>query len=103
MDPSRDEDDFEKLMCLVNETHESPVRPSSSGSSSGGHVKSPVDQFEEWLLEKPIPYISDDNSNQEDIFHYCHDHLSGQTHVDRRLVGERVHRRRLSYGLTQWL
>jgi hypothetical protein len=83
VDPSRDEDDFEKLMCLVNETHESPVRPSSSGSSSGGHVKSLVDQFEEWLLEKPIPYISDDNSNQEDIFHYCHDHLSGQPHVNQ--------------------
>ena len=70
---SRDEEYFEKQMCLTNESHEVQVRP----SRSGGYVKSPVDQFEEWILENPIPYISNDNFSQKDIFHCCHDQLTG--------------------------
>ena len=34
-------------------------------------------------MEKPIPYISNDNFNQEDIFDYWNDHLSGHAHVKR--------------------
>ena len=49
-EPSRDEDDFEKQMCLVNESDKTTVRSSPSQTQ--------VDQLEEWLLEKPIPYIS---------------------------------------------
>jgi hypothetical protein len=40
-----------------------------------------VDQFEGCLLEKPIPYISNDNFSQEVIFDYWNDNLSGHTHV----------------------
>jgi hypothetical protein len=32
-------------------------------------------------LEKPIPYISNDNFSQEGIFDYWNDHLSGHAHV----------------------
>jgi hypothetical protein len=28
-----------------------------------------LDQLEEWIKEKPIPYISHDKFRQEDIFH----------------------------------
>ena len=66
-------------MCLVNESHETPVRP----SSSGGYVKAPVDQLEEWTLEKPIPYIFNDNFSQEGIFHYWIDQLSGHAHANQ--------------------
>ncbi len=34
-------------------------------------------------MEKPIPYISNDNFSQEDIFDYWNNHLSGHTHVKR--------------------
>ena len=72
-DPSRDEDDFEKQMSLVNESDKTTVRVSPSQAQ--------VDQFEGCLLEKPIPYISNDNFTQEDIFDYWNGHLSGHVHV----------------------
>ena len=59
-EPSRDEDDFEKQMRLANESDKTAVRASPSQAQ--------VDQLEGWLLEKPIPYISNDNFSQEDIF-----------------------------------
>ncbi len=58
--PSPDEDDFEKQMCLVNEWDKTVVRVLPSQAQVG--------QIEGWLLEKPIPYISNDNFSQEDIF-----------------------------------
>ncbi len=66
-------------MRLANESHEAQVRP----SPSGGYVKAPVDQLEEWILEKPIPYISNENFSQEGIFHYWHDQLPGHAHVNQ--------------------
>jgi hypothetical protein len=51
-EPSPDEDDFEKQIRLVNESDKTAVRASPSQTQ--------VDQLEEWLLEKPIPYISND-------------------------------------------
>ncbi len=42
-----------------------------------------VDHLEGGLVEKPIPYISNDNFSQEGIFDYWNDHLSGHTHVKR--------------------
>jgi hypothetical protein len=56
---TRDEDDFEKQMCLTNESDKTSVRTSP--------FQTQVDQFEGWLLEKPIPYISNDNFSQEVI------------------------------------
>ena len=56
---SRDEDDFEKQMRLANESDKTEVRVPPSQAQ--------VDQLEGWLLEKPIPYISNDNFSQEDI------------------------------------
>jgi hypothetical protein len=35
------------------------------------------------LLEKPIPYISNDNFSQKSIFDYWNGKLSGHTHVKR--------------------
>ncbi len=72
-EPSRDEDDFEKQMSLVNESDKTEVRVSPSEAQ--------VDQLEGWLLEKPILYISNDNFRQEDIFDYWNDHLPGHAHV----------------------
>jgi hypothetical protein len=74
-DPTPNEDDVEKQMRLANESDKTAVRVSPSQTR--------VDQFEGWLLEKPSPYISNDNFRQEDIFDYCNDHLSGNTHVKR--------------------
>ena len=74
-EPSPDEDDFEKQMRLANESDKTAVRASPSQAQ--------VDQLEGWLLEKPIPYISNDNFRQEDIFDYWNDHLSGHAHVKR--------------------
>jgi hypothetical protein len=74
-EPFRDEDDFEKQMCLTNESDKTTVRASPSQAQ--------VDQFEGWFLEKPIPYISNDNFSQEDTFDYWNDNLSGHAHVKR--------------------
>ena len=74
-EPSRDEDDFEKQMRLVNESDKTAVRASPSQAQ--------VDQLEGWLLEKPIPYISNDNFSQEGIFDYWNGHLPGHAHVKR--------------------
>jgi hypothetical protein len=86
-----------------------------------------LDQLEEWMQEKPIPYISNDKFSQGDIFQYwihgCP--VSGTgiervffplensmmptlqetevTYSGRSLVGGRVWRRWLSDGLIQWL
>ena len=49
---SRDEDDFEKQMRLVNESDKTTVRPSRSQTQ--------VQQLE----KEPIPYISNDTSVQ---------------------------------------
>jgi hypothetical protein len=70
---SRDEDDFEKQMRLVNESDKTVVRSSPSQAQ--------VDQLEGCLLENPIPYISNDNFNQEGIFDYWNANLSGHAHV----------------------
>ncbi len=59
-EPSPDEDDFEKQMRLAKESDKTAVRDSPSQAQ--------VDQLEEWLMEKPIPYISNDNFSQECIF-----------------------------------
>ena len=72
-DPSRDEDDFEKQMRLVNESDKTTVRVSPSQAQ--------VDQLEGWRLEKPIPYISNDNLSQEGIFDYWNGQLPGHAHV----------------------
>ncbi len=56
-EPSHDEDDFEKQMRLANESDKTSVRVSPSQAQ--------VDQLEVCLLEKPIPYISNDNFSQE--------------------------------------
>jgi hypothetical protein len=40
-------------------------------------------QLQEWIKEKPIPYISNDKFSQEGIFHYWAGRLSGYTHVNQ--------------------
>jgi hypothetical protein len=59
---------------LANESDKTTVRASPSQAQVD-------DQLEGWLLEKPIPYISNDNFNQEDIFDYWNGKLSGHAHV----------------------
>jgi hypothetical protein len=59
-----DEDPFEKQMRLSNE---SQVRASTVQRYDKSQT---LDQLEEWMKEKPIPYISNDNFSQEVIFHY---------------------------------
>ncbi len=55
---------------------EDDVEMTGDGEGSG-------EQVEGCLLEKPIPYISNDNFSQEGIFDYWNVHLSGHAHVKR--------------------
>ncbi len=71
-----DEDPFEKEMCLANETRVEEVRVSYVNPKT-------LDQLEEWMKEKPIPYISNDKFSQEVIFQYWAGRLSGHTHVNQ--------------------
>ena len=74
-EPSPDENDFEKQMYLTNESDKTAVRTSPSQAQ--------VDQLEGCLLEKPIPYISNDKFSQEGIFDNWKGHLPGHAHVKR--------------------
>ncbi len=56
-----DEDPFEKEMSLANETSVEEVRVSYVNPKT-------LDQLEEWMIENPIPYISNDKFSQEAIF-----------------------------------
>jgi len=67
---SVDEDPFEKQMCL---SYESQVRDSTP--QRYGKAQS-LDQLEEWMKEKPIPYISHDKFSQKDIYQYWTGRLS---------------------------
>ncbi len=62
-------------MCLANESDKTTVRSLPSQAQ--------VDQLEWRLLEKPIPYISNDNFSLKDIFDYWNDQLPGHDHVKR--------------------
>jgi hypothetical protein len=62
------------------------ARPPILGSASP-HIFPPcpqaLDQLEEWMKEKPIPYISNDKFSQETFFHYWSGSLSGHSHVNQ--------------------
>ena len=74
-----DEDAFEKQMRLSNEATAEQLR----ASTAPRYVKpQALDQLEEWMKEKPIPYISNDKFSQEGIFHYWSGRLSGPAHVN---------------------
>ena len=72
-----DEDPFETEMRLANETRAEEVRVSYVNPKT-------LDQLEEWMKEKPIPYISDDKFSQEGIFHYWAGRLSDTLMSTRR-------------------
>jgi hypothetical protein len=77
----RDEDDFEKQMSLDNESDKTSVRTSP--------CQTQVDHLEGWLLETPIPYISNDSFSQEDIFDYWNVQLPGHGQIwrcDRKIL-----------------
>jgi hypothetical protein len=60
-----DEDPFEKELRLANETSAEQHRVSTAPTycqTKGAH------QLEEWMKEKPIPYMSNDKFSQEGIF-----------------------------------
>ena len=60
-----DEDAFEKQMRLSNEATEEQLR----SSTAPRYVKpQALDQLEEWMKEKPIPYISNDKFSQKTSF-----------------------------------
>jgi hypothetical protein len=42
-----------------------------------------LDQLEEWMKEKPIPYLSNDKFSQEGIFQYWAGRLPGHAHVNQ--------------------
>ena len=76
-----DEDPFEKELRLVNETSTEQLRVSTTPRYVK-HIKS-LDQLEEWMKEKPIPYISNDKFSQEVIFQYWSGCLPGHVHVNQ--------------------
>jgi hypothetical protein len=74
-----DEDPFEKEIRLTNETSAEEVRVSYVNPKT-------LDQMEEWMQEKPIPYISNDKFSQEVIFQYWTGEagrLSGHAHLNQ--------------------
>jgi len=75
-DPA-DEDPFEKQMRL---SYESQVRVSTVQRYGKPQA---LDQLEEWMKEKSIPYISNDNFSQEGIFDYWAGRLPGHAHVNQ--------------------
>ena len=75
-DPA-DEDPFEKEMRL---SYESQVRASTVQRYGKPQA---LDQLEEWMKEKPIPYISNDKFSQEGIFDYWAGRLAGHAHVNQ--------------------
>ena len=75
-----DEDPFEKELRLANETSAEQHRVSTAPR----YVKpKALDQLEEWMKEKPIPYLSNDKFSQEDIFQYWAGRLPGHAHVNQ--------------------
>jgi hypothetical protein len=74
--PRVDENPFEKEMRLADETNVEEVRVSYFNPKT-------LDQLEEWMQEKPIPYISNDKFSQEGIFQYWAGRLSGHSHVNQ--------------------
>ena len=46
-------------------------------------VTQTLDQLEEWMKEKPFPYISNDKFSQEGIFDYWAVRLTGHAHVNQ--------------------
>ena len=75
-DPA-DEDPFEKQMRL---SYESQVRVSTVRRYGKPQA---LDQLEEWMKEKSIPYISHDNFSHEGIFDYWAVRLTGHAHVNQ--------------------
>ncbi len=71
-----DEDPFAKEMRLANETSAEEVRVSYVNPKA-------LDQLEEWMQGKPIPYISHDKFSQEGIFQYWAERLLGHAHVNQ--------------------
>ena len=71
-----DEDPFETEMRLANETSAQEVRVSYVNPKA-------LDQLEEWMKEKPVPYISNDKFSQEGIFQYWAGRLPGHAHVNQ--------------------
>ena len=71
-----DGDPFETVMRLVNETSTQEVRVSYVNPKA-------LDQLEEWMKEKPVPYISNDKFSQEGIFQYWSGRLPGHAHVNQ--------------------
>ena len=71
-----DEDPFEKEMRLADETSTEEVRVSYVNPKA-------LDQLEEWMKEKPIPYIGNDKFSQEGIFQYWAGCLPGHAHVNQ--------------------
>ena len=71
-----DEDSFETEMRPANETSAQEVRVSYVNPKT-------LDQLEEWMKEKPIPYISNDKFSEEGIFDYWTGCLSGHALVNQ--------------------
>ncbi len=72
-----DEDPFEKQMCL---RYELQVRVSTVRRYDKPQA---LDQLEEWMKEKPIPYISNDKFSEEVIFHYWAERLPEHAHFNQ--------------------
>ena len=75
-----DEDPFEKELRLANETSAEQHRVSTAPRYAKPKA---LDQLEEWMKEKPIPYMSNDKFSQEGIFQYWAGRLPGHVHVNQ--------------------
>ncbi len=74
-----------KQMRLANESDKSAVRASPSQAQ--------VDQLEGWLLEKSIPYISNDNFSQASLtigMATCQDTLTLESVLSMVLHGKHI-------------
>ncbi len=58
-----------------------PMRRARKNSETRQHPD--IDQLQEWMKEKPIPYISNDKFSQEGIFKYWVGSLTVHAHVNQ--------------------
>ncbi len=63
---------FKSSATAEDDVQEDDVEMTVEGGASQRYGKpQDLDQLEEWMKEKTIPYISNDKFSQEDIFEFC--------------------------------
>ena len=65
-------------------SEEDDVEMTGEDSRDVSRVDETLDQLEEWMKEKPIPYMSNDKFSQEGIFQYWAGQLENSMMLSRK-------------------